>query len=149
MPVEDRAADAWEPLVAVADAVGGHWPTMARETCRALVAAADSADEDKALGVKLLVDIRQVLAEKNVPFLPSTELVTELRRIEGVAVGRVRAESQQTGVSAAGVRPQAAAQPGRERPRICAGSILGRFCAVHPSEPVRDVRTPGQAPRFI
>ncbi|HWS93024.1 MAG TPA: DUF3631 domain-containing protein [Mycobacterium sp.] len=43
--------------------------------CRALVAAADSADEDKALGVKLLVDIRQVLAEKNVPFLPSTEWV--------------------------------------------------------------------------
>jgi len=39
------------------------------------VAAADSADEDKALGVKLLVDIRQVLAEKNVPFLPSTEWV--------------------------------------------------------------------------
>jgi hypothetical protein len=33
---------------------------------QALVAAADSADEDKAFGVKLLVDIGQVLAEKNV-----------------------------------------------------------------------------------
>ena len=27
MPVEDRAADTWEPLIAVADAAGGHWPT--------------------------------------------------------------------------------------------------------------------------
>ena len=27
MPVEDRAADTWEPLIAVADAAGGHWPS--------------------------------------------------------------------------------------------------------------------------
>ena len=26
MPVEDRAADTWEPLIAVADAAGGDWP---------------------------------------------------------------------------------------------------------------------------
>ena len=26
MPVEDRAADTWEPLVIVADLAGGHWP---------------------------------------------------------------------------------------------------------------------------
>jgi hypothetical protein len=26
MPVEDRAADTWEPLVAIADAAGGDWP---------------------------------------------------------------------------------------------------------------------------
>ena len=30
MLVEDRAADTWEPLVAVADLVGGTWPARAR-----------------------------------------------------------------------------------------------------------------------
>ena len=35
MPVgiEDRAADAWEPLLAVADAAGGDWPKKARAAC--------------------------------------------------------------------------------------------------------------------
>jgi hypothetical protein len=43
MPVEDRAADTWEPLIAVADAAGGHWPATARAACKAMVDAADSA----------------------------------------------------------------------------------------------------------
>ena len=30
MPVQDRAADTWEPLVAIADAAGGDWPGRAR-----------------------------------------------------------------------------------------------------------------------
>ena len=30
MPVEDRAADTWEPLIAVADLAGGDWPARAR-----------------------------------------------------------------------------------------------------------------------
>jgi hypothetical protein len=32
--VEDRAADVWEPLVAVADMAGGHWPSTARAAAR-------------------------------------------------------------------------------------------------------------------
>ena len=31
--VTDRQADQWEPLVAIADAAGGHWPDTAREAC--------------------------------------------------------------------------------------------------------------------
>lgn len=30
MPVEDRAADTWQPLIAVADLAGGSWPEAAR-----------------------------------------------------------------------------------------------------------------------
>jgi hypothetical protein len=30
MPVQDRAADTWEPLVIVADLAGGQWPALAR-----------------------------------------------------------------------------------------------------------------------
>jgi Protein of unknown function (DUF3631) len=31
--VEDRPADVWEPLLAIADAAGGDWPKRAREAC--------------------------------------------------------------------------------------------------------------------
>lgn len=82
MPVEDRAADTWEPLIAVADAAGAHWPQTARAACKALVDAADSADEDRSLAAKLLVDIKHVFTKRDVPFLPSGELVAELRGIE-------------------------------------------------------------------
>ena len=82
MPVEDRAADTWEPLIAVADAAGGHWPETARAACKALVDAAESADEDRSLSTKLLADIRPVFTSQGVSFLSSARLVTELRRIE-------------------------------------------------------------------
>ncbi len=36
MPVEDRAADTWEPLVTVADLAGSHWPDQARAACLAM-----------------------------------------------------------------------------------------------------------------
>ena len=38
--IQDRAADNWEPLIAVADLAGGKWPRLAREAAVALVAAA-------------------------------------------------------------------------------------------------------------
>ena len=34
LPAEDRAADVWEPLVAIADAAGGDWPARARKACQ-------------------------------------------------------------------------------------------------------------------
>jgi hypothetical protein len=82
MPVEDRAADTWEPLIAIADAAGGHWPETARAACKALVDAAGDADEADSLNTKLLADVKQIFAEKGVPFLASKELVADLRRIE-------------------------------------------------------------------
>jgi hypothetical protein len=82
MPVEDRAADTWEPLIAIADAAGGHWPGTARAACKPLVDAADAADETDSLNTKLLADIKQIFRWTGLPFLASKELVTQLRRIE-------------------------------------------------------------------
>jgi hypothetical protein len=59
--VEDRAADCWEPLLAIADAAGGHWPDIARDTAVALVASA--RDANPSLGIRLLDDLRQVFGE--------------------------------------------------------------------------------------
>lgn len=78
--IEDRAADAWEPLVAIADAAGGHWPDSARAACKALTAAAADADEEHT--AKLLADIRDVFALSGEPFMASRMLVKELRDIE-------------------------------------------------------------------
>ncbi|MGW5332391.1 DUF3631 domain-containing protein [Streptomyces bauhiniae] len=55
--VTDRPADVWEPLLAVADAVGGHWPNRARTACLELISAAHDNDE-ASLGVRLLTDLR-------------------------------------------------------------------------------------------
>jgi hypothetical protein len=82
MPVEDRAADTWEPLIAIADIAGGHWPITARAACTALVDGAAEADDDQSLAVRLLVDVRQAFVDKGVSFLPSGDLVTALRGIE-------------------------------------------------------------------
>ncbi|MDI3423624.1 DUF3631 domain-containing protein [Streptomyces luteolus] len=55
--VADRPADVWEPLIAVADAAGGHWPDRAREACLAFVNASRVNDKG-SLGIRLLTDLR-------------------------------------------------------------------------------------------
>ena len=60
MPVEDRAADTWEPLIAVADLAGGDWPARARKAAIALTAEDDT---DTTLGARLLADLRDVFSD--------------------------------------------------------------------------------------
>jgi hypothetical protein len=61
--VEDRAADAWEPLLSVADLAGGDWPDLARSACVALVAGA--RDDAQTIGARLLADLRDVFAARD------------------------------------------------------------------------------------
>ncbi|WP_432158626.1 DUF3631 domain-containing protein [Streptomyces sp. bgisy153] len=56
--VTDRPADVWEPLLAVADAAGGHWPDRARAACVELIKAASDEGNEASLGVRLLTDLR-------------------------------------------------------------------------------------------
>jgi hypothetical protein len=79
MPVEDRAADTWEPLVAIADLVGGDWPRRARAACLTLTAESAEADEEASLSTRLLSDVRVVFADRSTSFLTSVALVDELR----------------------------------------------------------------------
>src|SRR6266487_246538 len=62
MPVEDRAADTWEPLVAIADLAGGDWPELARLACKAMTTDAE-ADAEGSAGERLLADLHEVLGE--------------------------------------------------------------------------------------
>jgi hypothetical protein len=57
MPVEDRAADTWEPLVVVADYAGGPWPDRARTAVLTLTAEA-AENGQISTRIRLLADCR-------------------------------------------------------------------------------------------
>lgn len=82
MPVEDRAADTWEPLIAVADVAGGHWPDTARAACVRMVQAADEAAEERSLSLRLLADVRDIFGKRDTAFLATADLVEALRAVE-------------------------------------------------------------------
>ncbi|MFF2013711.1 DUF3631 domain-containing protein [Streptomyces sp. NPDC058195] len=79
MPVEDRAADTWEPLVIVADLAGGHWPAQARAACLAMTRHEAAQDEQANLKTRLLRDIHRVFErESNPEALATQDLVAAL-----------------------------------------------------------------------
>lgn len=63
MPVEDRAADNWEPLIAVADAAGGDWPERARLAAKVMTET-EAGVAQESFGLELLRDIKSVWKEK-------------------------------------------------------------------------------------
>ncbi|GAB2471379.1 DUF3631 domain-containing protein [Xylanimonas ulmi] len=81
LPVEDRAADLWEPLVAIADLAGGPWPRRARAAAVALTKDAAVVDADHSVGHELLTDIQALLDR-----LPSEWITTESLRTSLMAV---------------------------------------------------------------
>jgi hypothetical protein len=72
MPLEDRAADTWEPLVAVADLAGGPWPGLARDAAVALAADQDS-EARTSDGIRLLADLRAAFAALGNPEAATTK----------------------------------------------------------------------------
>ncbi|MFZ3595911.1 DUF3631 domain-containing protein [Streptomyces sp. BH104] len=79
MPVEDRAADTWEPLIVVADLAGGEWPASARTACRSMSDYEAGQDEEGGLRTRILVDIRRVFAAEGDPtVLRTSRLLDEL-----------------------------------------------------------------------
>ena len=57
--LNDRAADNWRPLLAIADLAGGVWPQRAREAASVL----SNEGHDTAVNVELLADIRMAFGE--------------------------------------------------------------------------------------
>jgi hypothetical protein len=76
MPLEDRAADTWEPMIAVADLAGGQWPRAARKAAVALTSDRDAGD-DGSLHTRLLSDCR--IAFQDADALPTADLLTRLK----------------------------------------------------------------------
>ena len=78
MPLEDRAADTWEPLIAVADLAGGNWPERARSAALALNASREG-DAEYSDRLRLLIDCRTVFGDLEA--VPSTVLLDRLKKL--------------------------------------------------------------------
>ncbi len=76
--VQDRDADVWEPLLAIADAAGGRWPDLARVAAVSLVS--QSQGERGGLGVKLLADLRTVFEDRD--YMGTDEILDALSALE-------------------------------------------------------------------
>lgn len=74
--IVDRPAEVWEPLIAVADAAGGHWPETARAACTHLCAVAN--DRTVSLGVRLLRDLSLVWGKDTAPGHHTADLLSLL-----------------------------------------------------------------------
>ncbi len=77
--LDERAADMWEPLLAIADMAGSDWTERARKAAKAL--SSNESREDDDLGVKLLSDVRDLFG-KDVDRLSSEDVVAYLVKVE-------------------------------------------------------------------
>lgn len=75
--LDDRAAESWEPLLAIADLAGGSWPARAREAARVL--AGDFGVEEDSRGVRLLADLRAIFTAD---LMPTADLLTALNGLD-------------------------------------------------------------------
>ena len=81
--LNDRAADAWEPLIALADLVGSDWPNRARAAALALSGEELAVAKDADIDTTLLADIRDAFTSKQVDKLSGESLATFLTDLEG------------------------------------------------------------------
>jgi Protein of unknown function (DUF3631) len=84
LPVEDRAADCWEPLIAIADAAGGDWPGRARQACMVLAGAAESYGAD---GIRLLADLQTEFGDADA--MSTAAILTALLAVDESPWGNV------------------------------------------------------------
>ena len=78
MPVEDRAADCWEPLFVVANAAGGAWPARIEKACLLL---ATEDEGETSLSLRLLSDLASIWGDDE-EHLATATILERLGRIE-------------------------------------------------------------------
>jgi Protein of unknown function (DUF3631) len=110
--VEDRAAEIWEPLLALGDVAGGHWPESARAACRELALQAASEPQLPPLA-RLLRDISEAW-EPGAPRMGSTGLIRRLFALPGAPWAAMWPEAQAAREMAALLR-QASIEPAKMR----------------------------------
>jgi hypothetical protein len=86
--IEDRAADCWEPLLAIADAAGRYWPDVARNAAVTLVA--DAREANPSLGIRLLEDSRTIFEVVREHELATDRLLAQLHGLAESPWGNIR-----------------------------------------------------------
>lgn len=77
--LDDRAADCWRPLLAIADLVGGSWPKDARD---AAIALAEQPDEATDAKIQLLSDFRTYFDENDIDRVWTRDFIEYLKTLE-------------------------------------------------------------------
>jgi hypothetical protein len=72
--LQNRTADNWRPMFAIADVAGGPWPARVRD----IAAAADAARAEQSHRALMLADIRDAFTAKGTDRLSSEDLVAHL-----------------------------------------------------------------------
>lgn len=108
--VDDRAADVWEPLLAVADAAAGDWPTAARAAC---IALSTGQDETLSPGLRLLADIRAVWPD-DMARIPTAALLDLLHHLEDGPWGETGGRQALTGKRLSQLLKPYGVTPGRD-----------------------------------
>jgi putative DNA primase/helicase len=76
--LNDRAADNWRPLIAIADVAGGDWPKAGREAALALSVESDEG----TVPIQLLADVRLIFQQSQLDRIKSVKLVETLHLME-------------------------------------------------------------------
>jgi hypothetical protein len=79
--LDDRAQDIIEPLLAIAEEVGGEWPVRARQAAVALLTG-EHREDAESLGVQLMRDCRTAFNESGEDSLATDKLLGRLRAPE-------------------------------------------------------------------
>jgi putative DNA primase/helicase len=77
--LDDREADNWTPLLAIADAVGGSWPARARAAAACSVGVRD----EQAPAIVLLADLRELFNAQAADRLSTDSILVALSKLDG------------------------------------------------------------------
>lgn len=115
--IADRAADIWEPLLAIADTAGGDWPRRARVSAVTLVT--DSMRGASSLGIRLLTDLKVVFDEAESLF--TNTLLERLHPLDESPWGDLKgkplsARTLSNLLSQYGIEPTTVRERGKDKP---------------------------------
>jgi hypothetical protein len=88
--IEGRAAEVWEPLIAIADLAGGEWPELARSAAVEMTLNVAS-EQVQSPGIRLLSDLRLIWSGQN---LPTATIVRRLFEVKGAPWKGMWSEAQ-------------------------------------------------------
>ena len=112
--IDDRSEEAWEPLLAIADYVGGSWPERARTAAQRL--SGDAVADEETLGTLLLGALRDAFAKAGNPdAIGSEELRSAVNEREDLPFGGFDDDGMSARSMAQYVRRYIPRAPGTEK----------------------------------
>jgi Protein of unknown function (DUF3631) len=154
MPLEDRAADTWEPLVAIADQAQGDWPKRARDAAATMTRAEAQHEEDTSASVRLLADLRAVFDTAAADALYTTTILDALHKLEDAPWPEWYGHPLSTrdlakllrpyDVRAKNVREHGTGEPRKGYTRTDLHEPWARYVPLHPLHPLQEPESPGQ-----